>query len=64
MEPQHDLTASQNDYAIFLPAISNFYATFVGRQRFEQYVDPARMPATIKDIVQLNWLNSQKCLFP
>lgn len=64
MEPQHDLTASQNDYAIFLPAISNFYATFVGRQRFEQYVDPARMPATIKDMEQLNWLNSQKCLFP
>ena len=28
-----DLTARQSDYAIFLPALSTFYALFVGRQR-------------------------------
>ena len=28
-----DLTTSQDDYAIFLPALSTFYALFVGRQR-------------------------------
>jgi hypothetical protein len=64
MLEQDDFTSKQNDYAIFLPAISGFYATFIGRQRNEQYVDPARMPANIKDMEQLNWLNSQKSLFP
>jgi hypothetical protein len=61
---QDNLTAKQNDYAVFLPAISGFYATFIGRQRNEQYVDPARFPQGITDMEQLNWLNSQKALFP
>jgi len=56
---QDNLTAKQNDYAVFLPAISGFYATFVGRQRNEQYVDPARMPIGLTDMEQMNWLNSQ-----
>jgi hypothetical protein len=61
---QDNLTAKQNDYAVFLPAISGFYATFVGRQRNEHYVDPARFPAGLTDMEQLNWLDSQKALFP
>lgn len=61
---QHNFTASQNDYAVFLPAISSFYANYVGRQRTENYVDAARMPAGIPDMEQLNWLNAQKGLFP
>jgi hypothetical protein len=61
---QDNLTAKQNDYAVFLPAISGFYATFVGKQRNEHYVDPARFPAGLTDMEQLNWLNSQKALFP
>ena len=64
---QDNLTAKQNDYAVFLPAISGFYATFVGKQRDPvngPYVDPARMPTGIQDMEQLNWLNSQKALFP
>lgn len=64
---QDNLTAKQNDYAIFLPAISGFYATFIGKQRDPAngpYVDPARMPAGIQDMEQMNWLNSQKSLFP
>ena len=28
-----NLTEQQNDYALFLPALSTFYALFVGRQR-------------------------------
>ena len=65
MEQQQDnLTAKQNDYAVFLPAISGFYATFVGRQRNEPYVDPARFPQGFVDMEQMNWLNSQKALFP
>jgi hypothetical protein len=64
---QDNLTAKQNDYAVFLPAISGFYATFVGKQRDPvngPYVDPARMPAGMQDMEQMNWLNSQKGLFP
>ena len=62
--PQDNLTAKQNDYAVFLPAISGFYATFIGKQRNEPYVDPARFPQGLGDMEQLNWLNSQKALFP
>jgi hypothetical protein len=49
---------------VFLPAISGFYATFVGKQRNEPYVDPARFPQGLTDMEQMNWLNSQKALFP
>jgi len=70
---QDNLTAKQLDangrsqYAIFLPAISGFYATFVGKQRDPvngPYVDPARMPAGMQDMEHMNWLNSSKGLFP
>jgi hypothetical protein len=65
---QDNLTAKQNDYAVFLPAISGFYATYIGKQRDPingPYVDPkARMPAGLKDMEMMNWLNSQKGLFP
>jgi hypothetical protein len=61
---QDNLTAKQSDYAVFLPAISGFYATFIGRQRKENYVDPARFPQGLTDMEQMNWLDSQKALFP
>jgi hypothetical protein len=62
---QDNLTAKQNDYAVFLPAISGFYATFIGKQRVNNdYVDLARMPQALQDMEQFNWLNSQKALFP
>jgi hypothetical protein len=64
---QDNLTAKQNDYAVFLPAISGFYATYIGKQRDPvngPYVDPARMPAGLKDMEMMNWLNSAKGLFP
>ena len=61
---QDNLTAKQKDYAVFLPAISGFYATFIGKQRNEEYVDPARFPQGLTDMEQLNWLNDQKGLFP
>jgi hypothetical protein len=64
MSEKDNLTAKQNDYAVFLPAISGFYATFVGKQRNGPYVDPARMPAGLTDMEMMNWLNSQKALFP
>ena len=62
---QDDLTSKQNDYAVFLPAISGFYATFIGKQRVNNdYVDPARMPAGLQDMEMMNWLDAQKGLFP
>ena len=39
-----NLTVTQNDYAVFLPATSGFYATFIGKQHYSNYVDPARIP--------------------
>jgi len=64
-EPTQDnLTAKQQDYAVFLPAISGFYSAFIGKQRNEHYVDPTRFPQGLTDMEQMNWLNSQKGLFP
>jgi hypothetical protein len=60
-----NLTNKQKDYALFLPALSGFYATFIGKQRVNNdYVDPARLPDGIKDMEELNWLNPDKGLFP
>jgi hypothetical protein len=61
---QDDLTSKQQDYAIFLPAISSFYASYIGRQRFSQYIEQTRMPTGIPDMEQMNWLDPQKALFP
>jgi hypothetical protein len=49
---------------VFLPAISGFYATFIGKQRNEEYVDPARFPQGLTDMEQMNWLDDAKSLFP
>lgn len=59
-----DLTAAQKDYAVFLPALSGFYATYVGKQRHEQYVDPARIPSNFPNGVEsLNYLNPKEGMF-
>jgi hypothetical protein len=59
-----DLTATQNDYAVFLPALSGFYATYVGKQRFDEYVDKSRIPSNFTHGVEsLNYLNKQEGLF-
>ena len=59
-----DLTSAQNDYAVFLPATSGFYATFIGRQRYGNYVDPARLPSSfVNGVESLNYLEPDKGLF-
>ena len=58
-----NLTQEQKDYATFLPALSGFYATFIGKQRREEYVDKSRIPFPNNDMESLNWLNPQKSLF-
>jgi hypothetical protein len=47
-----------------LPALSGFYATFVGKQRREEYVDYNRIPKHWTNGVESgNWLNRNKSLF-
>ena len=59
-----NLTATQNDYAYFLPATSGFYSTFIGKQRYGNYVDPARIPPSLANGVEsLNYLNPDKGAF-
>jgi hypothetical protein len=58
-----NLTETQNDYAVFLPSISGFYATFIGKQRYEEYVDPVRVPPGIGEVEGLNFLNPNKGAF-
>jgi len=59
-----NLTNEQKDYAIFLPAISSFYATYIGKQQADpNYVPPERMPAGIPDMEMMNFFNKDKGLF-
>jgi hypothetical protein len=59
-----DLTSKQEDYAYFLPATSGFYSTFIGKQRYGNYVDPARLPASFTNGVEgLNYLDPDRGMF-
>ena len=59
-----NLTANQLDYAHFLPALSTFYSTFIGKQRIMNYVDPARLPAHLTNGMEsLNWLNAPESIY-
>ena len=55
-----DLTEAQQDYAHFLPSISGFYATFIGKQRFQEYVEPGRIPSGINNMEGMNFLNPKE----
>ena len=62
---QDDLTAKQRDYAVFLPAISSFYAGYIGKERHGNGLDPGRYPVGLGASMEaMNWLNSQEGLFP
>jgi len=58
-----DLTTAQKDYAIYLPAISGFYSTYIGKQQYGEYVPQSRMPAGIPEMEMLNFFNPNKGLF-
>ncbi len=58
-----DLSKEQKDYALFLPAISSFFASFVGKQQSEDYVPASRMPLGISEMEMLNFFNEHKGLF-
>ena len=60
-----DLTSTQNDYALFLPATSGFYSSFIGYQRHRYpYVKPNRIPKNfVNDVESLNFLEPNTGLF-
>ena len=63
---QDNLSQKQNpDWALFLPAVSSFYISGLGKQRKgEEYFDPARIPAQFNgDVEKLNFLNSKEGLY-
>lgn len=64
MTKSDDMTTKQKDYALFLPAISGFLATYIGKQRFGPYVDPARIPVGLEHGIEgINWLNTKDTYF-
>jgi hypothetical protein len=63
---QVNLTNSHSpEWALFLPAVSSFYISGLGKQREgEPYFDLARIPAAFNgDVEKLNFLNSKECLY-
>jgi hypothetical protein len=62
--PPVDLTPLQKDYAVYLPAISSFYSTYVAKQRLEEFVPTARIPKGFdRGIEGMNFLNIEQGYF-
>ena len=61
-----NLTNKQSDYAVFLPALSSFYGTYVGKQRHDpNFIDKNRIPADFENGIEgMNWLNADAAYFP
>lgn len=59
-----NLTATQNDYALFLPATSGFYSAFIGYQRNRYpYIEPSRLPSNFtNDVESINYLDPKSPL--
>ena len=63
---QDNLSQKQNpEWALFLPAVSSFYISGLGKQRKgEEYFDKNRIPAGFNnDVEKLNFLNSKEGLY-
>lgn len=59
-----NLTPLQKDYAVFLPAVSSFYSTYVAKQRLEEFVPKDRIPADFdRGIEGMNFLNPEQGYF-
>jgi hypothetical protein len=63
-KPPVNLTPLQKDYAVYLPAISSFYSTYVAKQRLEEFVPKERIPAGFdRGIEGMNFLNPEEGYF-
>ena len=61
---QVNLTPLQKDYAVYLPAISSFYSTYIAKQRLEEFVPKNRIPAGFdRGIEGMNFLNAEQGYF-
>ena len=61
---QVNLTPLQKDYAVYLPAISSFYSTYVAKQRLEEFVPKDRIPKGFdRGIEGMNFLNAEEGYF-
>jgi hypothetical protein len=61
---QVNLTPLQKDYAVYLPAISSFYSTYVAKQRLGEFVPTDRIPAGFdRGIEGMNFLNPEEGYF-
>ena len=64
MKRQVNLTPLQKDYAVYLPAISSFYSTYIAKQRLEEFVPKDRIPAGFdRGIEGMNFLNEEEGYF-
>ena len=64
MKQPIDLTPLQKDYAVYLPAISSFYSTYVAKQRLEEFVPNDRIPKGFdRGIEGMNFLNPEQGYF-
>lgn len=62
--PPVNLTPLQRDYAVYLPAISSFYSTYVAKQRLEEFVPLNRIPKGFdRGIEGMNFLNQEQGYF-
>jgi len=64
MKQPIDLTPLQKDYAVYLPAISSFYSTYVDKQRKEEFIPKNRIPSGFdRGIEGMNFLNPEQGYF-
>ena len=62
--PPVNLTPLQKDYAVYLPAISSFYSTYIAKQRLEKFIADDRIPAGFdRGIEGMNFLNPEEGYF-
>jgi hypothetical protein len=61
---QVNLTPLQKDYAVYLPAISSFYSTYIAKQRLGEFVPSDRIPKGFdRGIEGMNFLNPEDGYF-
>jgi len=63
-KPPVDLTQGVGDSAVYLPAISSFYSTYIAKQRLEEFVPTDRIPKGFdRGIEGMNFLNPEEGYF-
>ena len=63
-KPPVNLSPLQKDYAVYLPAISSFYSTYIAKQREGEFVPNERIPKGFdRGIEGMNFLNEEAGYF-